>query len=117
MQIEVIEIKKFPKGAISNFEDRVVYNAAAMTRETTKANNSFPYLTGRLMKSEVALPISGSNKEYSLLSGVSYAKKVWGYTNVHWTNPQTKPQWYARVFDLQKNIILTASVIKAQKEL
>jgi hypothetical protein len=117
MQIDVIEIKKFPKKEIEVFQDRTIYNCATITRETTKANNSFPYLTGKLMRSEVALPISGKNKEYSLLTGVDYAKRVWGYKNAHWTNPQTKPQWYQTIFELQKNVILTAATIQAKKEL
>ena len=117
MEIEVKIIKGLPKNEIEQFEDRTVYNAAVYTRETTKANNSFPYRTGRLQRSEVAMPISGSNKTYSLLSGVDYAKYVWKMNNVNWTNPQTKPQWYYYIFDKQQKIIMTAAVIKAKKGL
>lgn len=117
MNVE-IEIKKgLSKQEIMQFADKVVYNVAVMTRETTKANNAFPYRTGRLQRSEIALPVIGNNAEYGLSSGVDYAIDVWSMRNVKWTNPQTKPQWYYYIFDKSKQMIVSAAVIKAKKGL
>jgi len=117
MNVE-IEIKKgLPKEQIEKFEDKVVYNVAVMTRETTKANNFYPYLTGELSRQEIKAPIQGSNKNYGLTSGVDYAKYVWKMSNANWTNKQTQPQWYYSAFSKQKEVITTAATIQAIKEI
>ena len=116
MNIE-IEIKKgLPVEQIQKFEDRTVYNCAVFTREMTKSANAYPYLTGKLRQTETASPIVGSNKEYGLTAGVDYAVDVWGYTNVHWTNPNTQPQWYKSVFNKNGGVIVSGAVVHAIKE-
>lgn len=117
MEVEITIKKELPKNQIEKFEDRVVYNVAVMTRETTKDNNFFPHLTGELERQEIAAPIIGSNKTYSLQSGVDYAKYVWKMTNVNWTNKQTQPQWYYNAFYKTKEIITSAAVSKVLKEI
>ena len=117
MEIEVKIIKGIPKEQIDEFEDKVVYNTAVATREFTKSRMNYPYLTGKLMRSEVAAPIVGSNKSYGLTTGVDYAIDVWGMTNVNWTNPNTQPQWYYRNFQQKGYGFLTEAVIKAKKGL
>ena len=116
MNVEVILAKPIPVEQISNFEDKTVYNTAVLTREYTKSSNAYPYLTGKLQKSEVAAPIIGSNKKYGLLAGVDYATTVWGYRNVAWTNPSTKPQWYYSEFREKGSIIVSNAVQRALKE-
>lgn len=116
MEIEIKITKEIPVEQINKFEDNVVYNTAVVTREYTKSRNTFPYLTGRLMRSEVASPIVGSNKTYGLTAGVDYAVSVWSMNNVHWTNPNTKPQWYYRNFQEKKEGIITNAIYKALKE-
>lgn len=114
---EVLIVKGIPKSQINKFEDRVVYNTAATTREYVKGAQGYPYLTGELQRSEIASPITGSNKTYSLLSGVDYAKAVWNYTNVHWTNPSTIPQWYYNAFRQKGALLVNNSINKAKKEI
>lgn len=116
MNIE-IEIKKgLPIKQIQSFEDKTVYNCAVFTREMTKGTNAYPYLTGKLRRTEEASAIVGSNKTYGLTAGVDYAVDVWGYTNVHWTNPSTQPQWYKSVFNKNGGVIVSGAVVHAVKE-
>ena len=117
MNVEVKFIKGIPKEQISNFEDRVVYNTAVLTREYTKSRNTFPYLTGKLRRSEVSAPIVGSHKEYGLTAGVDYAKYVWKKKNASWTNPSTQPQWYYTNFNLNGAVLLLNAVLRAKKEI
>lgn len=117
MNVEVKIIKGIPTEQINKFEDRVVYNTAVATREYVKGRHGYPYRTGELQKSEIASPIEGSNKTYSLSSGVDYAKTVYNYTNVHWTNPSTIPQWYYNAFRQKGALLLTNAVLKAKKEI
>ena len=117
MIAEVKIIKELPKEQIEQFIDKTVYNTVVLTREYTKSANAFPYLTGELMRQEVAQPVTGSNKSYELLSGVDYAKYVWNYNNVKWTNPSTRPQWYLSTYEKEKASILSNAVARAIKEL
>ena len=115
--IEVKIIKDIPKDQIDKFEDRVVYNTAVLTREYTKGANAYPYLTGELARQEIASPIKGGNKEYSLLAGVDYAKYVWKMTDVNWTNNSTEPQWYFNKFKQKQQTIIQNAMNKAIGEL
>lgn len=117
MNVEVEIIKDIPKEQINKFEDRVVYNTAILTREHTKSANAYPYLTGKLRASEISSPVVGSNKEYGLTAGVKYAKAVWNYTNVNWTNPSTQPQWYYNVFKKEGTTIISNAVSRSLKEI
>lgn len=117
MDIEVKVIKGIPKEQISKFEDRVVYYTAIATREYVKGKNGYPYLTGRLQRSEIAAPILEMNKEYSLTTGVNYAKAVWNYTNVNWTNPSTMPKWYLTAFQKSGATLTLNAVLRAMKEI
>ena len=117
MNVEVKILKGIPVEQINKFEDRVVYNTALATREYVKSRNAYPYLTGRLARSEIASPIVGSNKTYGLTSGVDYAKYVWRMKDVNWTNPSTKPQWYYGAFKEKGYGFVTNAVIRAKKEI
>lgn len=117
MNIEVKIIKGIPTEQIEKFEDRVVYNLAVLTREETKGLNSYPVRTGELMRQEVAQAILGSNKEYGLSAGVDYAKYVWKFENVKWTNKSTLPHWYYSVFNKNGAMITHNSVERALKEI
>ena len=117
MSIEVQIIKDIPTNQINEFEDRVVYNTAVLTREMTKSSSSYPYLTGELARNEIQAPVEGSNKEYGLLSGVKYAKYVWNMENVKWTNSSTKPQWYLTNYKLQKESIINTAINRALRSL
>lgn len=117
MDIEVKIIKDIPVKQIEKFEDRVVYYTAFNTRNYVKTRYGYPYRTGNLRKSEIAAPIIGTNKEYGLLPGTKYAKKVYNWGNVNWTNKSTIPHWYHTAFRTKGYAFLTDSVIKALKEL
>ena len=117
MIAEVKIIKELPKEQIEQFIDKTVYNTVVLTREYTKSENAFPYLTGELMRQEISLPISKGYKSYSLLDGVDYAKYVWNYNNVKWTNPSTQPQWYLSTYEKDGASILSNAVARAIKEL
>lgn len=117
MEIEVEILKDLPTKQIDSFMDRTVYNMVSITREYTKSQDAYPYLTGELSKQEIALPIEGSNKEYGLGGGVSYAQRVWTYTNVKWTNSKTQPQWYFSVFKNNKETITNEAINRALKEI
>ena len=117
MNIEIEIVKDIPVKQIEKFEDRVVYNTAVFTREQVKGSHGYPYLTGELQRSEIASPIMGMNKQYSLLAGVSYGKAVFSYTNVHWTNPSTMPHWYYTAFRKNGQTIITNAIHRAEKEI
>lgn len=117
MIIEVKIIKGIPTKQIERFEDRVVYNTAVSTREYVKSRNAYPYLSGRLARSEITSPIIGSHKVYGLTTGVDYARYVWKMKDVNWTNPSTKPQWYYTTFREKGASILTNAVVRANKEI
>lgn len=117
MNIEIQIIKDLPTEQINQFEDKTVYNCALFTRELTKSTRAFPYRTGELERNEIAEPITGSNKEYGLTRGVSYATYVWKMKNANWTNPNTQPQWYYSVLNKSGMSILTEAVNKSLKEI
>lgn len=117
MIADVKIIKGLPIEQIDQFVDKTVYNTAVITREFTKNANAYPYLTGELMRQEVAQPVVGSDKNYGLLSGVDYAKYVWNFKKANWTNPSTKPRWYYSVFNKDGATILCDAVIKSLKGL
>ena len=114
---EVKIIKDIPKKQIDQFEDRVVYFSAIGTREYTKGKRAYPYLTGKLERAEVASPVTGSNKEYSLLAGTNYAKYVYRMKNPHWTNKSTLPQWYHTAFRTRGKSIVMEAVAHSLKEI
>lgn len=116
MEVEVQILQDIPKDQIEKFEDRVVYNIAVNTREFTKSSNSYPYLSGDLQRSEISAPITGSDKQYGLSGGVSYANRVYKMENVNWTNKETQPHWYITNFKIQGNTIITNAVHSALKE-
>lgn len=118
MNIEIEIVKGLPTEQLEEFADKTVYNIALGTREETKGLRAYPYLSGELERTEIAEPIMGSNKEYSLLAGVDYAKQVWNYgSNTKWTNKSTEPQWYYNVFKKHKEVIVSEAVARALKEL
>lgn len=117
MNVEVKIVKGIPVQQIEQFEDRVVYNTAVLTRKETKTLNAFPQLTGTLMREELSQQINGSNKEYGLASGTSYAKAVYDYNKVNWTNKSTLPHWYKSVFEKSGNMILFNSIARSLKGL
>ena len=117
MNIEVKIIKGIPVEQIDKFEDKVVYNTAVSTREYVKGRNAYPYLTGLLRRSEIAEPVLGNNKEYSLTAGTDYAPAVWNYNNVKWTNPSTKPQWYYTAFKEKGAQLMAGATVRALKEI
>lgn len=117
MNVDIEIIKGIPEKQINLFEDRVIYNVAVETREMAKGQSAFPYKTGKLMMSEVSIPIAGSNKEYGLSAGVDYAKYVWKMTDVAWTNPQTRNQWYETVYLNNKSSIKQIATNIALKEI
>lgn len=117
IDVEIKIVNDIPKEQIGRLEDRVIYNTAALTREYTKGASAYPYLSGELSRQEIQAPIEGSNKEYGLLGGVDYAKYVWNMTNVKWSNPSTKPQWYYSVLREKEAIIVNNALNKALKEI
>ena len=116
VSVDVI-FKGLPKEKIEDFEDKVVYNVAVETREFTKGQSAYPYLTGELARQQIKAPITGSNGNYNLLDGVKYAKYVWKMTNVNWTNQSTKPQWYKTVFRQKEKTIVDTAMQRAGGEL
>ena len=117
MEVEFEIIKDIPVDQINKFEDRAIYNVAMLTREYTKSAQAFPYLTGKLQQSEIALPIQNfGNKDYGLGAGVDYATRVWNYKNADWTNPSTQPQWYATILRTNLQTIVSSAVNNALKE-
>lgn len=117
MNIEIEIIKGIPEQQIEQFTDRVIYNTAVLTREETKSLNAFPQLSGTLMREELAQQIIGSNKEYGLAGGTSYAKAVYDYEHVNWTNKSTLPHWYKSVFDKSGDMIINNSITRSLKGL
>lgn len=110
-------VKPLPIKQINKFEDRVVYNCAVYTRDYTKGTRAFPRLSGELERQEIASPIVGSTKKYSLTAGVKYAGYVWNMKNVHWTNPNTRPKWYYSTFVNSSEKIIVQAVSSSLKEI
>lgn len=117
MNIEVQILKPIPEKQIAEFEDKTTYNIAVLTREYTKSASAYPYLTGELQRSEISAPIVGSHNSYGLSGGVGYAKHVWNYNNVNWTNSSTQPQWYYSIFRKKGSSIVNNAVNRALKEI
>lgn len=117
MNVDIEIIKGIPEKQIEQFEDRVIYNVAVETRELAKGQSAFPYKTGKLMASEISVPVTGSNKEYGLSAGVDYAMYVWKMTDVAWTNPQTQNQWYETIYIKNKSTIKQIATSTALKEI
>ena len=116
--IEVKITKDIPTDQISDFEDKVVYNAAVFTREYTKNMAAYPHLTGELERQEIKAPIKKLSKgSYALLDGVDYAKYVWKMTDVKWTNPTTEPQWYKTIYQRKEKTIIDKAQSRALGEL
>lgn len=117
MDYELEWIKEIPIEQIRKFEDKIIYNCAVYTREFTKSQDAYPYLSGELQKSEVALPIQTINEnEYGLGAGIDYAVKVWKYKNANWTNPSTQPQWYYTIYRNNNATIMQQAFSSALKE-
>ena len=117
MNVEVKILKDIPTKQINKFEDRVIYNVAVETREMTKGLRAYPYLSGELERTEIAEPVTGSNKQYSLGAGVDYANYVYKWNDANWTNPSTEAHWYYGVFDKHTSEIINQAVSNALKEL
>lgn len=117
LDVNIKIVKDIPKENILKYENKTIYNCAVLTREFTKGFNAFPYLTGRLERTEISLPIEGSNLEYGLGSGVSYANYVWRKNKASWTNPSTQPQWYYSVFNKKRKTIIKEASNRALKEI
>ena len=117
MNVEINWTKDIPTKQINQFEDKVVYDVAVLTREFTKNDNAFPYLTGELMRNEIAEPITGSNKTYGLSAGVSYANRVYKLDKANWTNPATQPHWYYTEYNKHHMTILEDAISRALKEI
>lgn len=114
MNVEFIILNDLPVQKIFHFEDKTVQNVAILTRERTKTDEAYPYLTGELERREIASPIIKSNTlEYSLSAGINYAKYVWNMENVNWTNKRTQPKWYLTMYKNKKEEILQNAVFSA----
>lgn len=117
MKIDIEIIKGLPVEQINMFEDRTIYNVAVETREMAKGLRAFPYLSGELERTEIAEPITGSNKEYGLSAGVDYAKYVYNYDKARWTNPNTQDHWYHTIYDKYSASIVNNAKERALKEI
>ena len=117
MKIDIEIIKGLPVEQINEFADRTIYNVAVETREMAKGLRAFPYLSGELERTEIAEPITGSDKEYGLSAGVDYAKRVYNYNEANWTNPNTQDHWYASIYDKYYASIVNNAKEKALKEI
>lgn len=118
IDVKVIVKKDIPEEQIEQFEDRSVYFTAMLTREYTKGANAYPRRTGELFRQEVRAPIRKlDNASYGLLRGTEYAKYVYQMTNVRWTNPSTKPQWYSTIYRQREKSIVEMAQERALKEL
>lgn len=117
MNVKIEWEKPIPEKQIERFEDRVVYNCALYTREQTKNDDAFPYLSGKLYENEIKAPILGSSLSYGLSGGVGYAKYVWRMKDVKWTNKSTKPQWYYTEFKNNSEKIVHQAVNTSLKEI
>lgn len=117
MQVEVKIVKEIPEKQIDKFEDKVVYYTAIATREYVKSRHGYPRLSGKLRAEEIVAPITGGNKTYNLLTGVGYAKTVYNYHDVNWTNPSTLPHWYYTAFRIRGSSLLTNALYKSLKEI
>lgn len=118
MDVRVEILKDIPKEQIKRYEDKVVYNAAVLTREYTKDMRAYPHLSGELEEQELKLkPSKEGHAIYSLLDGTTYAKYVYDMTGVHWTRKSTIPQWYENVYRKKENTIISSAQSKALREI
>ena len=110
--------KDIPEEQIKQFEDRLVYFTAILTREYTKGERAYPYKKGNLYREEVSAPVKKiDNASYGLVAGVDYAKYVYKMTDVKWTNTSTQPQWYSTIYRQREKIIIETAQERALKEL
>lgn len=118
IDIKVSIKKDIPEEQIEKFEDRTVYFTALLTRQYTANARAFPYLKGKLEGSELRTPIQHEgHASYSLLRGIEYASYVWKMSNVNWTNPSTRPQWYSAIYRQKEKLIVDTAKDRALEEL
>jgi hypothetical protein len=118
IDVKAIIKEDIPEKQIEQFEDRVVYFTALLTREFTKGARAYPHLTGELERQEVRVPIQRLDKaSYGLLRGTTYASYVYKMKNVKWTNPSTQPQWYSTIYRQREKTITETAQERALKEL
>lgn len=117
--INVKVIKELPVEKINRYTDRVVYSIARNTLDLTVSNKAFPYLTGDLQRDSMANGvINTGHLSYSLgARNIKYAPKVWTYTNVKWTNPNTQPQWFVSVYKKYEHNIVERAIHTAEEVL
>ena len=118
IDVKAIIKEDIPEEKIKQFEDRVVYFTAMLTREYTKGANAYPRRTNELFHQEVRVPILKLDKaSYGLLRGTTYATYVYKMKDVKWTNPSTQPQWYSTIYRQREKSIIETAQERALKEL
>lgn len=96
MALQVIIQKPLNTKGIEDFMDQTVKNTARVTLSMT--SGYFPRRTGTLERGSYAFGVQGGHSTYMLGTTANYGKYVWKMEGVNWTNPNTLPQWYYRVF-------------------
>lgn len=118
IEVKTKVTKDIPEEQIEEFEDKVIYFTAVLTREYTKGANAYPRLTGELARQEIRSPIlKQGNAKYGLLRGTNYASYVYKMTNVKWTNKATRPQWYSTIYKQKEKSIVETATQRALGEL
>lgn len=100
----------------NRYTDLIVFGVASRTLDLTSQESRFPRKTGNLAhKSMVQRTRKEADCVYCLDNpeGAEYAKYVWNMENVNWTNPNTYPQWFATVYQNNKELITEYAVSQA----
>ena len=111
--VEIKVVKGMPFKELDKYVDLVVYGVARGTMDYTLSDNRFPRRSGNLQMSSMAHdPRKEKNGTYCLdvPTEAEYAKYVWKMENVAWTNPNTYPQWFDKVY-LEKKELITQNAI------
>lgn len=103
-------------GAEKKFEDTqdmIVYYTARLTLD--KSYQTIPLSnqvgSGKLRTSSMAYGVQGSNKEYTIGSTTSYAKRVYNMgSRTNWTTPGTNSKWFERTWKMIGKNLLSISV-------
>ena len=96
----------------------VLFEAAKVTLDMTLSKNYFPFDTGKLNETSAEKGVRYCEGGCYIGSFTDYASYVWNLPQkpTHWTNDDTKAQWYAYTLKTHGKTILETAINKTWKD-
>ncbi len=102
--------KSGAKEKILNAPSTIMYGVARMTLDMTYP--TIPMKSGEMRRSSMSAGVRSNNNEYWIGSYTRYATRVYNLNDstTNWTTPGTNSQWYKKVWNSKKNLIIDTIV-------